>query len=114
MLEVRPLERKGCVWMMVSVFSLGFAPMMLRRMERQLPAQLTDTEMVLRNGTRIPWSLFTGASGTRVLFKDTYIGTRWILKHAGGKVEIPTDKIHNPDEVMQFILNRVPAPPSDP
>lgn len=111
MLEVRPQERKGCVWMMASVFSLGFAPLMLRRMERQLPFQLTDDEMVLRNGTRIPWSRFTGASGTRVLFRDTYIGTRWILKHTGGTVEVPTDKIHDPDTVMQFILSRIPGQP---
>lgn len=112
MLEVRPQERKGCVWMMASVFSLGFAPMMLRRHERQLPWQLTDEEMVLRNGTRIPWSQFTGASGTKVYFKDTYIGTRWILQHPGGKVEIQTDKIHDADPVMQFILARIPAPPA--
>lgn len=109
MLEVRPQERKGCVWMMASVFSLGFAPMMVRRHEKQLPRQLTDEEMVLRNGTRIPWSHFTGASGTKVFIHETYVGTRWILKHAGGKVEIQTDKIHDPDTVMQFILARIPA-----
>jgi hypothetical protein len=109
MLEVQTQERKGCVWMMTAVFSLGFAPYMLRRHDRQLPWQLTDDEMVLRNGTRIPWSQFTGASGTRVLFGDTYIGTRWVLRHAGGKVEVQTDKLQNPDAVMQFILARIPA-----
>ena len=109
MLEVRPQERKGCVWMMAAVFSLGFAPLMLRRHERQLPWQLTDEEMVLRNGTRIPWNQFTGASGTKVLFRDTHIGTRWILKHAGGKVEVQTDKIHDADAVMRFILARIPG-----
>ena len=112
MLEVRPQERKGCMWTMLSVFSLGVAPMMLRRHEKQLPWQLTDEEMVLRNGTRIPWSQFTSASGTRVFLQDTYVGTRWILKHAGGKVQIQTNQIHDADPVMQFILARIPAPPT--
>jgi hypothetical protein len=112
MLEVQVRERKGCVWLMGSVFSLGLMPLMLRRLERQLPARFSDDEMVLRNGTRIPWSQFTGGSGTRVMMNDTYIGTRWILKHAGGKVEIQTDKIENPDEVMRFILARIPGQPA--
>ena len=114
MLEVRMQERKGCVWLMASVFSLGLVPLLMRRLGAQMPVQLTDDEMVLRNGTRIPWGQFTGASGTKIFFKDTYIGTRWILKHARGKVEIPTDKIHDPDQVMQFILSRIPAPAQNP
>lgn len=114
MMEVRTQERKGCVWMMASVFSLGLAPLLMRRLEAQLPHQLTDDAMVLRNGTRIPWSQFTGAQGTRVLLNETYIGTRWILKHSGGKVEIQTDKIQNADQVMQFILSRIPAPAQNP
>jgi hypothetical protein len=109
MLQVQPRERKGCGWMMAAVFSLGITPLMLRRLDRQLPAQLTDDEMVLRNGRRIPWSQFTDAKGTQVYFEESYIGTRWILRHTGGRVEIPTDKIHDPEEVMKFILSRIPG-----
>lgn len=109
MLEVRTQERKGCVWMMLSVFSLGLAPFFIRRVERQLPAQLDDDAMVLRNGTRIPWSQFTGAQGTRILLNGTYVGTRWILKHTGGKVQIQTNTIHDADQVMEFIFGHLPA-----
>ena len=109
MLEVRTQERKGCVWTMASVFSLGLAPFFIRRVEQQLPAQLTDDAMVLRNGTRIPWGQFTGTKGTRILLNDTYIGTRWILTHSGGKVQIQTNTIYDADQVMEFIFNHLPA-----
>ncbi|HEU0300362.1 MAG TPA: hypothetical protein VFR37_12925 [Longimicrobium sp.] len=109
MLEVRSQERKGCLWTSAAVLSLGLGPLIWRRLEAQLPHQLTDDEMVLRNGTRIPWSQFTSARGTRILMNDTYIGTRWILTHAGGKVQIQTNTIHDADQVMQFILGHLPA-----
>jgi hypothetical protein len=108
MITVRPVERKGCLWTAGGVLSLGLMPLLLRAHERQLPATLTDEEMVLRNGKRIPWSQFTGATGTKVYLEKTYVGTRWILKHPGGKVVIQTNQIHDPDQVMEFIMSHLP------
>lgn len=108
MLEVRTVEKKGCLMTTASVLSLGVLPLLMRMHYNQLPATLTEDGMVLRNGRHIRWSDFTRVKGTRIFVNQTYIGTAWVLKHAGGKVQIRTDNLANADEVMQFILSHVP------
>ena len=108
MLEVRTRDRKGCLWLTGNVLSLGVLPLVMRANERQLPAQLTDTEMVLRNGKRIPWGDFTRAESLKVYLGSAYVGTRWVLKHRGGKVMLGTERLEDSDRVMEFILRHLP------
>jgi hypothetical protein len=107
-MDVRLIEKKGCAWIAASVFSLGLAPLLANRHARQSPVRLTEEEMVLRNGTRIPWDQFSGVTATKVYLNKRYIRTRYVLKHTRGKVMVENDGMYDADRVIEFVLAHVP------
>lgn len=107
-------RRFGCLDGIGCVFSLGLLPLLLWFSMRQSPTQLTEQEMILSNGKRIPWDQFTSAKATDMYFKGSasskgaYMGTRFNLKHAGGTIKFSTNRMDNGREVVQYIYNHVP------
>jgi hypothetical protein len=99
---------KGCLDIFASVLSLGLLPLMLWLQRQRMPAQLTDELMILHNGTQIPWSAYTKATATKVFLNRRYIGTRFVFTHPSGKVELPTDRVEQPQVVTDFILRHLP------
>jgi hypothetical protein len=108
MIEVRLIENKGCVWVMGAVFSLGLLPLLAGRAARTTPERLTEEEMILRNGTRIPWGQFTGAKATEVFLNRRYIRTRYVFTYTGGTVALENDRVHDSERVIGYILAHLP------
>jgi hypothetical protein len=106
-MEVRH-KKGGCAEQMGCVFSLGLLPLMLAQQRKQMPISLTEAEMVLKNGTRIPWGNFTRMTATDVYLNRAFVRTQYALNHTNGKVMFGSDKIENSQEVIQFMLNHLP------
>jgi hypothetical protein len=101
----RPLRCLDCL---ASVLSLGFLPLFFWFYRRQMPAKLTEEGMILGSGRAIPWGDFTRVKITDHYFRDAFVGTRYLLWHRHGRVEIGTDKVQNSQAVMQHIMNHLP------
>ncbi|HYE95885.1 MAG TPA: hypothetical protein VD962_06715 [Rubricoccaceae bacterium] len=108
MIEVRLIEKKGCAWVAGSVFSLGLLPLFAARQTQRSPERLTVDEMILRNGTCIPWGQFTRVTITEVYLNRRYIRTQYALKYPGGTVLLANDAMYDADRVIQFVLDHVP------
>jgi hypothetical protein len=112
-MEVK-FRKWGCLDSVGCVLSLGLLPLFLWLNRRGTPVRLTEEEMILSNGQRIPWNSFTSVKATQMYFKGTrsskgsYTGTRFNMKHSGGKVNFATSRVENEREVVQFILSHVP------
>lgn len=111
-MEVQYNERKGCVWVAGAVLSLGLLPLLNRRADRQAPVRLTEDEMVLRNGRRIPWSTFNRVTATDVYLgsglSKRYVRTVYALKYPEGTIRLATDSLRDADRVVDFVLSHVP------
>ncbi len=111
-MEIEPVHNRGCLWLFTAVASLGLAPLIAGRYYRQMPHRLSDEGITLRNGTRIPWSTVTRVAATDIYLgsglSKRYMKTRYVITHAGGNVDLQTDTIRRPDEVVAYILERVP------
>src|SRR5690606_25532202 len=111
-MEVQYNERKGCVWVAGAVFSLGLLSLLNRRADRQAPVRLTEDEMVLRNGRRIPWSTFNRVTATDVYLgsglSKRYVRTVYALKYPEGTIRLATDYLRDADRVVDFVLSHVP------
>ncbi len=103
--RLRPL---GCVGQLGAVLSLGLLPLLKRSQEAQFPASFTDDAMILRNGTRIPWTAFTRIKATDVYLNRAYQHTLYELWHPGGRLHFPTHRIDDADSVVKFILGHLP------
>ncbi len=77
-MDVR-LKPLGCVGGIGAVLSLGLLPLLRRSQEAQFPASLTDDAMILRNGTRIPWTAFTRVKATDAYVNRAYQHTLYEL-----------------------------------
>src|SRR4026207_1306704 len=95
-------KKGGCAEQAGCVFSLGLLPLMLAQQRKQMPVSFTDAEMVLKNGTQIPWSNFTRMTATDVYLNRAFVRTQYALNHTSGKVTFGSDKIENSQEVVQF------------
>lgn len=101
-------KKGGCTEQLGCVFSLGLLPLMLAMQRNQMPVTFSDTEMILKNGTRIPWANFTRMTATDVYLNRSFVRTQYVLNHANGKVAFGSDKIENAQEVVQFMLGHLP------
>lgn len=110
--EVELIRNKGCMWAATAVLSLGLAPLVVGRYYRQAPRRLTEEEMTLQNGQRLPWSAFTRVTATDIYLgsglSKRYMKTRYVLQHSKGKVDVQTDTLRDADRVIAFILDHVP------
>ncbi len=107
-MEVK-LKPSGCADKLGCVLSFGLLPLLAMSRRKQTPSSLTEQEMILTNGQHIPWSNFTHVQATDVYLNRGFIGTRYVLKHTGGKVAFGTDKIANAEDTVRFIRAHLPA-----
>ena len=104
--ELKPF---GCIEKFAILASFGLAGLMLKIHRNQLPRTMTETEMVLRNGTRIPWSTFKRIQVTEIRVHGVPVGTQYMLWHDRGKVVIMDNKILEPQAVIEFMSRRLPS-----
>jgi hypothetical protein len=92
----------------LGIFTVGIGPLVLALQKKVLPRDLNDDGMTLYNGTRIGWSQFTKMYVTDVHLNGRYVGRRFEIWHTGGKVTFNTQNFHNSDDVVGYVLARLP------
>ena len=105
------LKEFGCVEQAGCLFSFGLMKLFVKSLEKKIPVQLTEQEMIFGDGKTIRWQDVTKAKVTRVLWgkRKVYLETIFDLKHANGKIKFGTRRVANEPEVVQFIKGHLPA-----
>ncbi len=108
-MEVKKIPLSGCLQVFLAVFTLGVAPLLISMGERNWPKLVDDQGLVTRGGKRIAWNEFT-----RVTKVVTRIGAgggtteHYELRSKQGKVIVPTYRLQDGAQVVDYIVNRLP------
>jgi uncharacterized Tic20 family protein len=106
-MEVRAVTLGGCALLIFGVMSLGIAPLAIWWSMRRWPNWVDDQGLRLRSGAQIGWQQVTRVVKVISDVNGTVV-TRYDLHSKIGVIRVVPDRLHGGDEVLGFILQRVP------
>ncbi len=106
-MEVRAMKLGGCLMVILGVFTLGVAPLGIWWSMRRWPAWVDNQGVRLKSGVTIGWPQITRVVKVVSDVNGT-ITTRYDLQSALGVVRVVPDRLENGEQVLEFILQRVP------
>ncbi len=107
-MEVKIFKLSGCLTFVLGVFTLGIAPLAIWSQQRQWPAYLDENGLTTRSGKRIAWDEFTRAVRVVTRVASGVTVERYELHSPQGKVLVPTERLVNGQDVVQYILAHLP------
>jgi hypothetical protein len=103
---LKPSTKVGCL---AAVFSLGLAPILMKRAQRHYPAKLDAAGIVLRDGMAVPWKSITRFRATEFIYGKTKLYDIYEMTHAGGRIRFQSNHIEDATAVVDLILRSLPA-----
>lgn len=106
-MEVHAVKLGGCLLAILGVFTLGVAPLGIWWSMRRWPAWVDDRGVRLKSGVAIGWPQITRVVKVISDVNGT-VTTRYDLQSAVGVIRVVPDRLHNGEQVLAYILERVP------
>jgi len=116
MMEIDYAKPPGCLMVVLGVCTLGVANLIIHLKSRRWPALADDQGLRLRDGTRIPWTEFTGAQEVTTDVGGTVVRRLDLHTKQSGTVQFPFERAHDAQRAVDTLLARMPgaAPPPSP
>ena len=105
-IEYRPVP--GCLLAGMGLLTLGVANLVIWLAARKWPIAADEDGVVLRNGKRVAWSRIRRVFDVTTDQERT-VALKMAFEYDGGTWELPYQRLVAPQEVLDFIMARVPA-----
>jgi hypothetical protein len=106
-MEVRAVKLGGCLLAIFGLMTLGVMPLGIWWSMRRWPAWVDDRGVRLRSGVAIGWQQITRVVKVITDVNGT-VTTRYDLQSPLGVVRVVPDRLHQGDEVLAYVLQRIP------
>ena len=108
-MEVHKIPLSGCSQILLSILTLGVAPLSIWLNERNWPRFMDEQGLITRGGQRMDWTDFNKITKIITEVNTGSVRTeKYELRHPQGKVDVVIYRLENGSQVFDYIWDHLP------
>lgn len=109
-MDVQTKGSTTCLMLFLGLLTLGVGPLLVWWQQRNWPRRVDESGITTRSGKHIPWQAFTHMTYSRTRIATGYEVERYDIYSPKIHVIVPTERLVNGSQVVEYILRHLPEP----